>query len=186
MRQLGWVEGRNLRIEPRYVSNSAKLKSLAAELVAMNVDLIISDSTPATRAALEATKTIPIVFSIGGDPVDNGLVSTMSRPGGNATGYTFGLYEEKLVETLKSALPPLRRASRCDAQAGVGVADAQASALRAPRRRAKPSGNTTNIGPEARSASPEQRARAARLMRAALRLSGAHAPPASPTAPASS
>jgi len=109
MRELGWVEGRNLRIEPRYVRDSAELKGYTAELVAMKVDVILSDSTPVTRAAIDATNTIPIVFSIGGDPVANGLVATMSRPGGNATGYTFGLYEEKLVETLKSALPRLKR-----------------------------------------------------------------------------
>jgi putative ABC transport system substrate-binding protein len=114
MRQLGWSEGSNLRIEARYGNNPTELNDLAADLVAMKVDLLVTESTPATRAALRATDTIPIVFEIGTDPVANGLVATLSRPGRNATGYTFGLYEEKLVEILKSALPRVTRVGFAD------------------------------------------------------------------------
>jgi len=109
MRQLGWSEGSNLRIEARLGNHPTELNDLAADLVAIKVDLLVTESTPATRAALRATDTIPIVFVIGTDPVANGLVPTLSRPGRNATGYTFGLYEEKLVEILKSALPRVTR-----------------------------------------------------------------------------
>jgi len=77
--------------------------------VRLNVDLIFAFGTLAALAAKDATKTIPIVFRLGDDPVANGLVASFAHPGGNITGFAVGLYEDKLLEILKEALP---RASR--------------------------------------------------------------------------
>ena len=74
-----------------------------------SVDLIITGGTPALRAAKQATSEIPIVFSVGVDPVKRGLVASMSRPGGNLTGFAFGLYEEKQLQVLKAAVPAISR-----------------------------------------------------------------------------
>ena len=109
LRELGWVEGRNLQIEPRNAASDAELPALAAELVKSKVDLIMSSGTPATRAARDATQKIPIVFNLGGDPVARGLVASLARPGANVTGFLFGLYGEKQVQVLKDALPRVVR-----------------------------------------------------------------------------
>jgi putative ABC transport system substrate-binding protein len=109
MNELGWFEGRNVTIEPRYAVTREQLPELAAELVRLKVDLILTDSTPASLAAKEATATIPIVFLVAADPIARGLVASLARPGGNLTGYTIGAYEEKMLETLKAALPRLSR-----------------------------------------------------------------------------
>ena len=109
MRGLGWVEGQNLKIERRDADRREQLPALAAELVQLKVDLILTVGTPATHAAKEATKTIPIVFSISADPLEMGLVASFARPGGNLTGFTVGLYDEKLLEILKEALPGASR-----------------------------------------------------------------------------
>ena len=104
MNELGWFEGRNVTIEPRY-GGREQLRELAAELVRSGVDLILTNSTPASLSAREATATIPIVFLVGADPVARGLVASLARPGGNLTGYADGLYEEKMLDALKAALP---------------------------------------------------------------------------------
>ncbi len=109
MRELGWLEGKNILVEPRYAMTTAELPDLADSLVRLNVDLMLTESIPATRAAMAATKSIPIVFTIGGDPVVTGLVASLARPGGNVTGYTLGLYDEKMLEMLKTALPRTKR-----------------------------------------------------------------------------
>ena len=109
LRELGWVEGRNLLIEPRNAASDAELPALAAELVKSKVDLIMSSGTPATRAARDATQKIPIVFTLGSDPVARGLVASLARPGANVTGFLFGLYGEKQVQVLKDALPRVVR-----------------------------------------------------------------------------
>ena len=109
MRELGWVEGQNLRIESRNADRPAQLPALAAELVRLKVDLILTTGTPATSAAREATKTIPIVFSLGSDPVDTGLVTSFARPSGNLTGFALGIYDIKLLEALKEAVPRVSR-----------------------------------------------------------------------------
>ena len=111
MNELGWFEGRNITIEPRY-GRKEQMRELAAELVRSKVDLIMTDSTPASLAAKEATATIPIVFLVAADPVARGLVASLARPGGNLTGYVIGSYEEKMLETLKAALPRLSRVAR--------------------------------------------------------------------------
>ena len=114
MRVLGWVEGRNVELEPRYADSADQLPGLATELVRLKVDLIFTAGTGPTRAAKEATTTIPIVFSVGGDPVERGLVANMARPNGNLTGYALGLYEEKQLEVLKAALPKISRVAYPD------------------------------------------------------------------------
>ena len=89
MRELGYVEGKNLVIELRFAEgNTERLSGLAAELVKMNVDVIVTAGTPAAGAAKKATTTIPIVMGGGGDPVRSGLVTSLAHPGGNITGLT--------------------------------------------------------------------------------------------------
>jgi hypothetical protein len=89
LRDLGYVEGRDLIIEYRSADgNQARFPSLASDLVRLNVDLILAGSTPHARAAQRATRTIPIVVAVMGDPVADGLVASLARPGGNITGLT--------------------------------------------------------------------------------------------------
>jgi len=107
--ELGWIEGKNLKFERRSADSGDHLPSLAAELVRLKVDLILANGTRAARAAKEATKAIPIVFNLGEDPVVNGLVASLARPGGNLTGFVTGIYDEKALEVLKEALPAASR-----------------------------------------------------------------------------
>jgi putative tryptophan/tyrosine transport system substrate-binding protein len=112
MRDLGYVEGRNLTIEYRDAAGKLeRLPALAAELVASKVDVIVATATPHTLAAKQATKTIPIVFTALADPVTSGLVTSLARPGGNVTGVSFLAPElvGKRLELLKQAVPGIRR-----------------------------------------------------------------------------
>jgi len=113
LRELGWIEGRNLVIEYRWAEGDvAKLPRLAAELIADKVDLIVAPAGSAALAAKKATSSIPIVMIFPSDPVEVGLVADLRRPGGNVTGTTFTHGPEifgKQLEILKEALP---RASR--------------------------------------------------------------------------
>ncbi len=112
LRERGYIEGKNVTIEYRWAeSDYGRLPALAAELVQLNVDLILTHGTPGARAAKEATTTIPIVVAIAGDAVATGLVSSLARPGGNLTGSTFFFPElnAKRLEMLKEALPSLKR-----------------------------------------------------------------------------
>ena len=111
MRGFGWVENQNVKIEARYAVSDDQFPALAAELVRLQVDLILTGGTPATRAAKQATDTIPVVFALASDPVDGGLITSMARPGGNLTGFAYGIYPEKLLEILKEALPSISRVS---------------------------------------------------------------------------
>src|SRR5437867_5168783 len=87
LRDLGYVEGRNLVIEYRDTEGKLeRLPALAAELVALKVDVILAGSTPQALAAKQATRTVPIVFTGALDPVTDGLVTSLARPGGNVTG----------------------------------------------------------------------------------------------------
>ncbi len=89
LRELGWVEGKNLLIERRYTNGRAELlQPLAEELVRLKVELIVTFGTNATLAAKNATTTIPIVIKSAGDPARIGLVASLARPGGNITGYS--------------------------------------------------------------------------------------------------
>ena len=109
MARLGWIENQNFRFEPRYADDADTLPQLARELVQSKVDLIITAGTGPTRAAKQATSVIPVVFSIGGDPVARGLVTSMFRPGGNLTGFALGIYDEKQLQMIKAALPAITR-----------------------------------------------------------------------------
>src|SRR5437870_3785257 len=97
MREFGWVEGQNLKLDSRYAPKADQLPTLAAELVRLKVDLILTVGTPATQTANHATRTIPIVFAVADDPVDSCVVATLARPGGNLTGFVLGRYDEKLL-----------------------------------------------------------------------------------------
>jgi putative ABC transport system substrate-binding protein len=108
--KLGWIEGKNITIEYRFAEQKLeRLPELAADLVRLNVDLIVSTSTQEALAAKRATTSIPIVMTSAGDPVSTGLVASLARPGGNVTG--FGSFSPELItkrlEILKDAVPKL-------------------------------------------------------------------------------
>ena len=87
LRELGYVEGKNLQLEVRWGEGKLeRLPTLAAELVQAKVDVIVASSSPAVVAARQATRTIPIVMPLSSDPVGDGLVASLARPGGNITG----------------------------------------------------------------------------------------------------
>jgi len=108
LRELGWIEGQNILVEYRWASGREdRLAPLAAELVRLKVDVIVTSSTPAARAAKQATSTIPIVVTFIADPVGSGLVASLARPGGNITGvstFARGLVTKRL-ELLKAVVP---------------------------------------------------------------------------------
>jgi putative ABC transport system substrate-binding protein len=109
LRTVGYIEGRNVVIETRYADGRLdRLRGLAGELVQLNVDVIVAAPTPAVRAAQQATRTTPIVM-VSGDPVGEGLVVGLARPGGNITGYATAVAEitTKRVEFLKAIVPKL-------------------------------------------------------------------------------
>src|SRR6266566_5134677 len=112
LRDLGWVEGKSISIEYRDAEGQAeRLRGLAAELVGLNVDVIVTVDTPPTQAAKQATSTIPIVIAVSADPVGAGLVTSLAHPGGNTTGLSLLAPEtdEKTLELLKEALPKTKR-----------------------------------------------------------------------------
>jgi putative ABC transport system substrate-binding protein len=112
LRDLGHVEGRNLAIEYRFAEpGGAQLPALAAELVNLNVDVIVTDSSYATRAAKGATTTIPIVMAVSASPVEQGFVAGLGRPGGNITGLSMLLPElaKKRLDLLTKLMPKARR-----------------------------------------------------------------------------
>jgi putative ABC transport system substrate-binding protein len=87
LRELGWIDARNLAIEYRWgEGRNERFAQIAAEFVRLKVDVIVTGATPPTIAAKQATSVIPIVFAVAGDPVGTGLVASLARPGGNVTG----------------------------------------------------------------------------------------------------
>src|SRR5262249_51924949 len=109
---LGWTIGRNVRIDTRWAGTNADgIRRHAAELVALAPDVILAHSASAVRPLLQATRTVPIVFPLAGDPVAAGLVDSLARPGGNATGFMsfeFNL-SGKWLELLKQIAPSVTR-----------------------------------------------------------------------------
>lgn len=94
LRELGYEEGRNVAFEYRWAERKLdRLPVLADELVALKVDIIATHGTPGSRAAKQATATIPIVIAVIGDPIGNGLVTSLTRPGGNITGLVLQEFE---------------------------------------------------------------------------------------------
>jgi putative ABC transport system substrate-binding protein len=112
LRELGYIDGKSILIEwRRFQENPAQLRRAADELVRSKVDIVVTCATPATRAALDATKTIPIVFTATGDPVATGLVASLANPGANATGVSIQAPElsTKRLDLLSQLAPQARR-----------------------------------------------------------------------------
>jgi ABC-type uncharacterized transport system substrate-binding protein len=112
LHELGYVEGKNIAFESRYADDKLdRLPALADELVRLNVNLLLTPAPPAALAAKSVTPTIPIVFYNVGDPVADGLVDSLARPGGNITGVTTlaAVLVGKQLELLKETIPKLSR-----------------------------------------------------------------------------
>ena len=123
LRELGYVEGRNVVVEFRHAEGKLeRLPALAAELVALQVDVIVVAGPIQARAAKEATSTIPIVFATAGDPLGSGLVTSLARPGGNLTGLSSITPElvGKRLDLLKQALPGVSRVGVLWVPGGIG------------------------------------------------------------------
>jgi putative ABC transport system substrate-binding protein len=109
LKEAGYTENENVTVEYRWAHDrNDQMPALAADLVRRRVDVILAGGIPATFAAKAATQTIPIVFSIGGDPVSLGLVASLSHPGGNISGIAFlstATFVEKRIEYLRELLP---------------------------------------------------------------------------------
>jgi ABC-type uncharacterized transport system substrate-binding protein len=134
MRKLGWIEGKNITIEYRFAEQkNERLAEFAADLVRLKVDLIVGAGGPAASAAKKATTTVPIVIVGVGDPVGQGLVASLARPGGNVTGLSslsLGLNTKRL-EILKDAVPKLARVGLLWLSGGGIGQDLQMKELRA-------------------------------------------------------
>jgi putative ABC transport system substrate-binding protein len=112
LQQLGWVDGRNVRIDVRWAGGSAeRIKEITAEFLALKPDVILSAGSPATGAIKRATTSIPVVFTLVNEPVTFGFVKSLAQPGGNITGFSLVDFTVvgKLVELLKTIAPALTR-----------------------------------------------------------------------------
>ena len=112
LRELGWVEGKNITIEYRWTGGKGDLlDALAQELVRLKVDLIVASTGGRVQAAMRATKTIPIVMAVAADAVENGYIDSLARPGGNVTGMSeqYAATNMKLLEVLHETLPKVTR-----------------------------------------------------------------------------
>ena len=111
LRELGWLEGHNLQIDIRWGVDNDAIRRNAAELIAAVPDILLANAPPSVMALQQATRTVPIVFVGMTDPVGMGVVQSLARPGGNATGFTtaeFGM-SGKWLELLKEIAPDVRR-----------------------------------------------------------------------------
>jgi putative ABC transport system substrate-binding protein len=136
MSKLGWIEGKNITIEYRFAEQKReRVPELAAELVRLKVDLIVVTGGPPALAAKKATSTIPIVMTTSADPVGEGLVASLARPGGNVTGFSsLGTdLSTKRLEVLKDAVPKLGRVGLLQLPGGgaAGAGNLQLKELRA-------------------------------------------------------
>jgi putative ABC transport system substrate-binding protein len=112
LRELGWIEGRNVAIEYRWMEGrNERVAEIAAEFVQLRVDVIVVQGTAAVVGAKQATSVIPIVFALAGDPVGSGLVASLARPGGNVTGLSGQQADvaAKRLELLREVVPNLHR-----------------------------------------------------------------------------
>jgi putative ABC transport system substrate-binding protein len=135
LRKLGYVEGQNITVEYRFADNKPeRMPGLAAELVHLNVDVIVTTGSSATRPAKEATASIPIVMMSDNDPVGSGFVTSLARPGGNITGLTNISSDlgDKRLELLKEIIPKLSRVAvfrdLTNVTEGVGVDEIEPTA----------------------------------------------------------
>ena len=114
LQELGWIDGRNIRIDYRGgAGDAANMRKYAAELVTLAPDVILASGTATVAPLLQATRTVPIVFVQVTDPVGAGFVDSLARPGGNATGFTLFEYgiSGKWLELLKEIAPAVTRAA---------------------------------------------------------------------------
>src|SRR5262249_17743577 len=112
LQKLGWTEGRNIEMEIHAAGGDGEsFKRCAKRLVALQADLIVTSSTPATAAMLQQTRTIPVIFVEVGDPIGSGFVTSLAQPGGNVTGFTpiVGSLGGKWVEVLRDIAPRVSR-----------------------------------------------------------------------------
>ena len=112
LQQLGWIDGRNVQIDVRFgAGDSVRLRKYAAELIALSPDVILASGSSATQLLLQETRTVPIIFAIVPDPVGSGFVASLSRPGGNASGFMQfdNSLSGKWLELLKQIAPNVTR-----------------------------------------------------------------------------
>src|SRR5258707_7821640 len=112
LRELGYTEGKNIAFEYRYADGKPEtLPDRVTELIRLNVDIIVTDTSNAIQAAKNATQTIPVVFTTANDPVGDGQVASLARPGGNLTGFSLLTVDlnGKRLELLKEAFPKVTR-----------------------------------------------------------------------------
>ena len=112
LRELGWIDGRNVAIEYRWgEGRNERFAQIAAEFVRLKVDVIVTGGTPQVLTAKQATSVIPIVFAVAGDPVGTGIVASLARPGGNVTGLATLAADlsGKRLELLREVVPGLHR-----------------------------------------------------------------------------
>jgi ABC-type uncharacterized transport system substrate-binding protein len=126
LRDLGWVEGRNLRLDYCFVPDASRLQAQASELVGLAPDLILAVATPIVAGLLPVSRTVPIVFTYVTDPVGSGFVPNLARPGGRLTGFTSFEFSigSKWLEALKEIAPAVKRVAVVFARAGQGWTDA--------------------------------------------------------------
>jgi ABC-type uncharacterized transport system substrate-binding protein len=133
LRQAGWIEGRNVRIDQRWGAGDAeRARKYAAELVALGPDVILASGDYSVVASQQATRTVPIVFTLVSDPVGTGYVESLARPGGNMTGFTLFEYSTsaKYLELLKEIAPGVKRAAVVR-EAGTATGTGQFAAIQA-------------------------------------------------------
>jgi putative ABC transport system substrate-binding protein len=133
LQQLGWVEGQNIRVDYRFAGGNADdMRRYAAELVALGPDVVLAHSSAAVPPLLQATRVIPIVFTLVADPVGAGFVDSLAHPGGNATGFTAYEYSigAKWLELLKEIAPNVTRVAVLR-EAAIAAGPAQFGAIQA-------------------------------------------------------
>jgi putative ABC transport system substrate-binding protein len=133
LEQLGWIESRNVQIDRRWgAGDPERARKNAAELVALDPDVILASGDHSVVAARQATRTVPIVFTVVSDPVGTGYVETLARPGGNITGFTLFEYSTsaKYLEVLKEIAPGVKRAAVVR-EAGTATGTGQYAAIQA-------------------------------------------------------
>jgi putative tryptophan/tyrosine transport system substrate-binding protein len=133
LRRAGWIEGRNVRIDQRWgAGDPERARKYAVELVALGPDVILASGDHSVVASQQATRTVPIVFTVVSDPVGTGYVASLARPGGNMTGFTLFEYSTsaKYLEVLKEIAPGVKRAAVVR-EAGTATGTGQFAAIQA-------------------------------------------------------
>jgi len=165
LQQLGWTDGRNMRIDTRWASNNADNgRKYAAELIALAPDVILAGGSLATSSLLQATRAVPIVFALVPDPVGAGYVDSLARPGGNATGFASIDYSmgAKWLELLKEIAPGVTRVAVLrDSTVPTGIGQFGAIQSVAPSVGVEVS--PVNVRDPARSSAPSRHSRAPRM-----------------------